>query len=63
MTQTAQIVEFEPAGELTPDERQARFATTAAAVAGAHDGHLLRSLASARWERRGLLQRLVKVSS
>jgi hypothetical protein len=60
MTQTAQIVEFEPTAELTVDERRARFATTSAAVAAAHDGHLLRSLASARWERRGLLQRLVK---
>ena len=60
MTQTAQVVEHGLPAELTADERRARFATTAAAVAAAHDGYLHRAVAAARWERRGLLQRLVK---
>ena len=60
MTQTAQIVEHEQTSELTVDERRARFATTASSVAAAHDGHVNRALASVRWERGGLLRRLVK---
>jgi hypothetical protein len=60
MTQTAQIIEHEPAAELQADERRARIVTTAATVAAAHDGFLNRAVTSARWERRGLLQRLVK---
>jgi hypothetical protein len=60
MTQTAQIIEHEPATELRLEELQARMATTASAVAAAHDGSLSRAVASARWERRGVLQRLVR---
>jgi hypothetical protein len=58
MTQTAQIIEREPIAELHGDER--RMTTTAAVVAAAHDGALHRAVAGAHWERRGLLQRLVK---
>jgi len=60
MTQTAQIIEHEPSTELRPEERRARMATTAAAVAAAHDGALNRAVSGPRWERRGVLQRLVK---
>jgi hypothetical protein len=60
MTQTAQIIEREPTAELQSDERRARMATTAAAATAAHDGALHRAVTGTRWERRGLLQRLVK---
>jgi hypothetical protein len=60
MTQTAQVVQTALPAELTADERRARFATTAAGVAAAHDGYLHRAVAAVRWERRGLLQRLIK---
>ena len=60
MTQTAKIIERQPNAELQGDDRRARIVTTAATVAAAHDGFLHRAVAGAHWERRGLLQRLVK---
>ena len=60
MTGTARELISDGRAEMTPDDRRARFAMTAATVAAAEDGHLHRSLASVPWERRGLLQRLVR---
>ena len=59
MTRTAHIIEREPTAELRSDERRARMATTSAAVAAAHNGALNRAVSGPRWERRGVLQRLV----
>ncbi len=60
MTQTAQVLAHDARATDSVEDRRARITTTSAVVRAAHDGHLHRSIESVSWERRGLLQRLVR---